>query len=66
MAGRESGYGRQLGVAAAVCDTSILVSQTDVHYQLGTWCKPREPRPRVLVPGGGADLPLGARGDPPS
>eukprot|EP01047_Picozoa_sp_COSAG01_P028888 COSAG01_NODE_1959_length_8800_cov_81.221584_2_plen_50_part_00 len=29
MAGRESGYGRQLGVAAAVCDTSILVSQTD-------------------------------------
>jgi hypothetical protein len=28
MAGRESGYGRQLGVAAAVCDTSILVSQT--------------------------------------
>jgi hypothetical protein len=28
MAGRESGYGGQLGVAAAVCDTSIIVSQT--------------------------------------
>ena len=30
MTGRESGYGGQLGVAAAVCDTSILVSQTVV------------------------------------
>ena len=48
MTGRESGYGGQLGVAAAVCDTSILlVSQTedDRHDQaiadatLADWCK---------------------------
>jgi hypothetical protein len=33
MAGRESGYGRQLRVAATVCDTSILVSQTEKNRE---------------------------------